>query len=157
MPEMAALLCYLAAVGVLTWVTMEGLLGDSAYGFVLMLLMAFPVSIATLLVGLPLTPVVEAQSYDVRQVVYYVELAGPGVMLAVILFILLKGVRSRAVGRGLTWFATACVLVSGMAIVLDDWEPRRPYGWPLLVCGLGMAAGLITGRRGALTRDVQSE
>ncbi|MET8155944.1 hypothetical protein ABZT47_06195 [Sphaerisporangium sp. NPDC005289] len=154
---MAALLCYLAAVGVLTWVTMEGLLGDSAYGFVLMLLMAFPVSIATLLVEIALTPIVEAQSYEVRQVVYYLELALPGVMLAVILLMLLKSVRSRAVGRGLAWFAAACVLVSGVLIVLDDWEPRRLYGWPLLVCGLGMAAGLIAGRRVALPRGTEKE
>ncbi|MET8139127.1 hypothetical protein ABZU32_02330 [Sphaerisporangium sp. NPDC005288] len=123
----------------------------------LMLLMAFPMSIATWLVGIPLTAVVEAQSYDVRQVLYYVELAGPGVMLAVILFMLLKNARNRTVGRGLTWFATACVLVSGMLIVLDDWEPRRPYGWPLLVCGLGMAAGLIAGRRVALPRGAEKE
>ncbi|MFC7386326.1 hypothetical protein [Sphaerisporangium rhizosphaerae] len=144
-------------MGVLTWMTMVGLLGDSLYGFVLMLLMAFPVSIATLLIGIPLTPIVEAQSYDVRQVVYYVQLALPGVMLAVILFMLLKSARNRVVGRGLTWFATACVLMSGALLVLDDWEPRRPYGWPLLVCGLGMAAGLLAGRRVALSPGAKKE
>ncbi|MFC4534576.1 hypothetical protein [Sphaerisporangium dianthi] len=156
LPEMVAVVFYLAAVGVLTWMTMEGRLGDSVYGWVLMLLMAFPLSIVTLLIEVLLDPVVEAQSYEVRQIVYCVQLALPGVVLAVVLFVLVNS-GYRAAGRGFAWFCTACVLVSGLAIVFDNWEPRRPYGWPLLVCGVVMAAALLAGRRSAASRGVRNE
>ncbi|MFB9251703.1 hypothetical protein ACFFWE_25960 [Sphaerisporangium melleum] len=142
-------------MGVLTWMTMEGRLGDTVYGWLLMLLMAFPLSIVTLLIEIPLGPVVEAQSYEVRQVLYYVQLALPGVVLATLLLAMVGSASFRALGRGFAWLATACVLVSGLLVVLDKWEPRRPYGWPLLACGIGMAAGLFAGRaaaRGAQTR-----
>nr|BFE79935.1 hypothetical protein GCM10020093_025360 [Planobispora longispora] len=50
----------------------------------------------------------------------------------------------RPTGLGLAVAAAwaALVLLSGWAIVADQWPPRRPYGFPLLACGAAQLAML---------------
>ncbi|MBT2231656.1 hypothetical protein [Nonomuraea sp. NEAU-A123] len=146
LPAAVTVLSYMAAVCALTWLTVDNHLGDQLYGKLLMLLMAFPVSLATLptdswlrvtLIG---EPAVDITFWD------YFLLAWPGVVLAIILTLLLIRQRTRIAGQVLSRLLAGVVILAGLAITFDGWAPRRPYGWPLLVCGLGMVIGLLANR-----------
>ncbi|MEV0974276.1 hypothetical protein [Microtetraspora glauca] len=150
-------LSYTAAVCTLTWLTIDNRLGDQLYGHLTMLLVAFPVSIVAFLAGSWLShALIGEHGTAITYGWDFFVLAWPGIVLAVILAILLF--RRRAAGRAIGWFLAGCVILAGLAIAFDQWAPRRPHGWPLLVCGLGMGIGLLMehiGHRSATTgRDV---
>lgn len=132
---------YGAAVLTLTWLTQDGRLGDGLYGDLAMVVMAFPLYLAA---G-PLNGALRAHAPGPAYVWDFVLMAWPGIVLA----ILLASLRARVAGRALGWLAAAAVTLVGVATTFDGWAPRRPYGWPFLVCGLIMIVGLMTARRPA--------
>ncbi|MEU1727964.1 hypothetical protein [Nonomuraea sp. NPDC005692] len=132
---------YAAAVLTLTWLTQDGRLGDGTYGDLAMVVMAFPLYLAA---G-PLNGALHAYAPGPPHAWDLVLMAWPGIVLA----ILLASLRGRAAGRVLGWLSAAAVTLVGVATTFDGWAPRRPYGWPFLVCGLIMIVGLMTARRPA--------
>ncbi|MEV0168993.1 hypothetical protein [Nonomuraea fuscirosea] len=136
-------LSYAAAVAVLTWLTVDGYFGDSMYGGVLMLLLAFPFFLVGLTVDQLLSVLEEATHVSLGGGWDYVRMAWPGLVEAVVLAFLLAGRRRSISGRVLGWLLAGCVIVSGLAITFDAWIPRRTFGWAFLVCGLGMIIGLL--------------
>ncbi|OPG11143.1 hypothetical protein B1L11_21940 [Microbispora sp. GKU 823] len=154
---MALTVCaYAAAVLTLTWLTQSGYLGDSMYGVLTMVLMAFPLSlVGTSLYG-TLKDAIIGQKHDDPTYGWnydygwdYVLMAWPGIVTAIVLMVLLRRRRTRWIGRVFGWALAAAVTFTGVAITFDAWAPRRPYGWPFLVYGLVMVIGLIAAHRSA--------
>ncbi|MEU6410936.1 hypothetical protein [Microbispora sp. NPDC046933] len=156
LPVALTVCAYAAAVLTLTWLTQAGYLGDAMYGVMTMILMAFPLSlVGTSLYG-TLKDAVIGQKHDDPTYGWnydygwdYVLMAWPGIVTAVVLMLLLRGRRTRPMGRVAGWALTAVVALTGVLITFDGWTPRRPYGWPFLVYGLVMAIGLIAARKPA--------
>ncbi|MBN6052426.1 hypothetical protein JYK22_10830, partial [Nonomuraea sp. RK-328] len=73
-----------------------------------------------------------------------VFLAAPGIVQAVALAAMLGHRLTRVPGQIVGWLLTVDVVLCGWTTVFDEWAPQGPYGWPILVCGGGMAAGLVT-------------
>ncbi|MEV0616642.1 hypothetical protein AB0I81_25225 [Nonomuraea sp. NPDC050404] len=147
-PVTLTILSYVAAVVALTWATVGGQLGGYMYGWVLMMILAFPVSLLSLVLDGPLRHALigEAAGDEVSGW-SYVVFAWPGLLMALVLAWRPSARLSRRVVRVASWVLAAAVLLSGIAISFDQWAPRRPYGWPFVLCGVGMAIGLLLARR----------
>ncbi|WP_153054658.1 hypothetical protein [Planomonospora sphaerica] len=152
---------YMVAVFTLVWLTESGRLGDGLYGSLVMIIMAFPLSLVGSSLYGPLKNVIIGQkhtdptygwnyNYDWE----YLLKGWPGVVTALLLAILLTRRRTRPVGRVMSWALTAAVTLTGVVITFDGWAPRQPYGWPFLVYGLVMAIGVIALHRSAPKGDV---
>jgi hypothetical protein len=141
-------LSYALAVCTLTWLTVDNHLGDQLYGQLVMLLIAFPVSIAALLANSWLSKIaIGERTVDIKNGWDYFLPAWSGILMAVILVVLL--LRWPTAGRVLGWFLAGFLILAGLGIAFDQWAPRRPYGWPFLVYGLVMIIGLL----GSRTKD----
>ncbi|MFK4043291.1 hypothetical protein ACI2LC_46490 [Nonomuraea wenchangensis] len=108
-----------------------------------MLLLAFPVSLVGIVVDQLLSVLQEAMHLSLGEGWYYLRMAWPGLVEAVVLAFLLARRGRSSSGRVLGWLLAGCVIVSGLAITFDEWIPRRTYGWVFLVCGFGMIIGLL--------------
>jgi uncharacterized membrane protein YhaH (DUF805 family) len=139
---------YAAAVAFLTWATLTGRLGDYLYGWILMVVLAVPASLITLIFDAPLShALIGERAHDMISAGDYAILALPGIIMTTLLTC---GLTVRRLGTGArlaAWILALVVALSGIAITFDQWAPRRPFGWPLMLCGAGMAAGLLLSRR----------
>ncbi|WP_344473316.1 hypothetical protein [Nonomuraea monospora] len=133
----------MTAIAVLTWATINGHLGDYTYGWILMTVLTFPASLLNLLLDGPLRHALIGDASVWSHAVF----AWPGLLMALVLAWSLTSRRPRRVVHLASWALTAATLLSGIAITLDQWTPRRPYGWPFVLCGTGMAIGLLLTRR----------
>ncbi len=119
----------------LAWLTINGRLGDRMYGDLLMYLLSFPLSLARIPTDSWLYPVSD-----------YLMMAWAGVLQAGIVGWLLRSTyrhRPSILSLWLAAFATMLTVVSGFIILTDQWDPRRIYGIPLLVCGAIQATTLF--------------
>jgi hypothetical protein len=139
---------YVAAVAFLTWATINNHLGDQIYGRLVMSIMSFPISIIDWFAGDNLFAALRGERHGVDTACWdYMPLSWPGVMTAIVLAILMTLSRTQRAGRIMGWLLTAEAVIAGVVIVIDQWVPRRPWGWPLIACGTAMAAGLLLSRR----------
>ncbi|MFJ2033198.1 hypothetical protein [Streptosporangium sp. NPDC087985] len=139
---------YVAAVAFLTWTTINNHLGDQLYGRLLMIILSFPISIIDWFTGDNLFAALRRERYDVDTTGWdYMALSWPGGMTAIVVAILMTLSRTQRVGRMMGWLLTAEAVIAGVVIVIDQWGPRRSWGWPLIACGIAMAAGLLLSRR----------
>ncbi|MFC5826073.1 hypothetical protein [Nonomuraea insulae] len=142
------IISYVAAIALLTWATINGQLGGYLYGWILMTVLAFPASLLNLFLDGPLRhALIGEPSSDEISVWSYVILAWPGLLMALVLAWSLARHRTRRVAHIAGWALAAAVFLSGIVIAFDQWAPRRPYGWPFVLCGAGMAIGLLLTRR----------
>ncbi|NUW29861.1 hypothetical protein HTZ77_00215 [Nonomuraea sp. SMC257] len=137
-------LSYAGAVSWLTWLIVSGPLSYGLKGSLTMLMMALPSSLLAMpsatwiegtLAGGSFSPAWES-----------VFLAAPGIAQAVALAAMLGQRLTRVPGLVIGWLLTVDVAFCGWTIAYDEWAPRGPYGWLILVCGAGMAAGLVAAR-----------
>ncbi|WP_433259487.1 hypothetical protein ACQPYK_50410 (plasmid) [Streptosporangium sp. CA-135522] len=138
---------YLAAVAILTWETINNHLGDQIYGRLVMAVLSFPISLIDWFAGDAVFAVLRDASHSTTAGWEYVALGWPGVITAGALTVLMTLSRTQTFGRTFGWFLTVMTLASGLMIAFDAWAPRRPWGWPVVVCALIMAAGLMLSRR----------
>ncbi len=143
-------IAYLTAVGLVTWETINNHLGDQIYGKLIMVVLGFPVSILDWLAGDYVFAALRGERHGVNTSGWdYVALSWPGVATALVLIVFMMLSRTQLIGRVMGWFLTAVTLISGVVIAIDGWAPRRPWGWPLVACGVVMSIGLVLSRRGA--------
>ncbi|WP_148433804.1 hypothetical protein [Nonomuraea sp. PA05] len=147
-PVSLTITSYVAAVALLTWATINGHLGGYMYGRILITVLTFPASLLNLLLDGPLRhALIGETTTDEISAWSYVIFAWPGLLMALILAWCLTRHRPHRFTRIVSWTLTTAVLLSGIAITFDQWAPRRPYGWPFVLCGAGMAIGLLLTRR----------
>ncbi|SEG96189.1 hypothetical protein SAMN05444920_109305 [Nonomuraea solani] len=147
-PVALTITSYVAAVALLTWATINGQLGGYLYGWILMTVLAFPASLLNLLLDGPLRHALIGQtSGDEISPWSYLIFAWPGLLMALILAWSLTTHRPHRVTSIASWSLTTVAFLAGIVITFDQWAPRRPYGWPFVLCGTGMAIGLLLTRR----------
>ncbi|WP_214408394.1 hypothetical protein [Sphaerisporangium fuscum] len=139
-------IAYGAAVVTITWATVSNFLGDQLYGILIMLILALPMSIVDWLVGDMVFNVLRGPADTAGVTWDFIALAWPGIAMTIVLAVLLTR-RRRRPGLVTGWLLTAATFLCGIAILVDSWSPRRPWGWPLVAYALIMAAGLIVSRR----------
>lgn len=139
---------YAAAVAFLSWATINNHLGDRLYGRLAMSIVSFPVSILDWVAGDDLFTALRGERHGADTSGWdYTALSWPGGVMTIILAISMMSSRAQRASWTAGWLLTAEVAVSGVATVIDQWVPRRSWGWPLVLCAAAMVAGLLLSRR----------
>ncbi|WP_283136735.1 hypothetical protein [Rhizohabitans arisaemae] len=153
------MLAYLAAVGTLAWQAVYGDLGDLYFGFLTIQLMAFPVSVPTIL-GHSWLERLFLGAGDAGPVPggEFLLMVLPGVIAGVLLGVLLT--RWRRLGSILGSIPALLVIGAGLVNTFEGWPPSRFHGWPFFVYGAIMIVGLIANVRAhkqGVTRKIVPE
>ncbi|MEW9527060.1 hypothetical protein [Microbispora sp. NPDC049125] len=144
------LIAYVASVGAVTWATINNQLGDQIYGRLIMAVLSFPVSIIDWFAGDRVFAALRGERHGVNTSGWdYAALGWPGLVTAFVLIGSMTLSRTQLLGRVVSWYFAAATLISGVVIAIDGWAPRRPWGWPLVACGVVMAVGLRLSKRRA--------
>ncbi|MEV4753419.1 hypothetical protein AB0K21_44350 [Streptosporangium sp. NPDC049248] len=141
------MIAYLAAITYLAWATINNHLGDQIYGYFIMIVVSFPLSIIQWFMGDSIMAAIAGSSHPDESGWNYLAFGWSGIVAALVLAVLLMVSRTWRLGRILGWLLTIEVLAGGLLIVIDQWAPRRLWGLPLIACGTVMAVAFIRSHR----------